>query len=265
MSSSFLARLFCCCYIRPRTNRTDVESAVIPNETSRLIDPPSSPAPQITVDHQKLNDKLGTIVRAKEGKMVSVNARAPFTLHSAYNGEDSPSPSGTAGFGSAAVSRLPPVLTMSPSGRLQGSLNLNANHSRGSSASGSRSSSSSRQQSQMRSSSYHSLPPPESVSTNSHGKARQDRERVRENESLSEVSIEDEDESPSRIPIAAAPVSAAVATNTNGAVAPDPHDITFSWSDSPTAVAPGSGTTAANTNDSGAPDPHDIAFSWNDT
>ncbi|KAJ6630480.1 hypothetical protein B0H10DRAFT_1984688 [Mycena sp. CBHHK59/15] len=153
MSSSLFARLFSCC-IRSRT--PDDESTVIPNETSRLIPAsagPSSPGlpDAIVVDHQKLNDKLGTIVRSKEGKMVNVSSRAPFTLHSASTPVSPtsltfPAPGSSATPTSPAPrvvtvlpSRRPPILTMTPA-RSQASLNLYAD-SRYSSPSASRSSS----------------------------------------------------------------------------------------------------------------------------
>ncbi|KAJ7207339.1 hypothetical protein B0H12DRAFT_439384 [Mycena haematopus] len=61
---SLIAQLLCCC-ARPHATSPDVQSIVIPNERSGLLDEPQSPA--IVVDHQTLSDKLGTIVRAKEG------------------------------------------------------------------------------------------------------------------------------------------------------------------------------------------------------
>ncbi|KAJ7166969.1 hypothetical protein C8R46DRAFT_1272102 [Mycena filopes] len=113
--SSLLTQLFCCC-LRPRPAPLDVESTVIPNEHSRLLEPPASPAS--VVDHQSLSDRLGTIVRAKEGKMVSVSARTPFTLHDAP--EQLPSSSST-----TSANRRPPILTMTPACS-HGSLNLHS-------------------------------------------------------------------------------------------------------------------------------------------
>ncbi|KAJ7486737.1 hypothetical protein FB451DRAFT_772847 [Mycena latifolia] len=112
MSPSLLARLFCCyCSPRSRTARQDAESGgqVIPTETTSLIPPPPA---QITVDHQALGDKLSKIVRAKEGKMVSVAARAPFviTIHPC-SGDSGDS---AAGPNRETISRRPPVLTMTP-------------------------------------------------------------------------------------------------------------------------------------------------------
>ncbi|KAJ6494265.1 hypothetical protein C8R45DRAFT_987767 [Mycena sanguinolenta] len=129
---SLIAQLLCC-GVRPRAASPDVQSTVIPTERSHLLDDSQSPA--IVVDHQKLSDKLGTIVRAKEGKMVSVSARTPFTLH------DAEPPNLNDGGSRVNVSRRPPVLTMTPA-RSHGSLNLYSDsRSRHSSRSCSRSSS----------------------------------------------------------------------------------------------------------------------------
>ncbi|KAJ6512306.1 hypothetical protein DFH09DRAFT_1333454 [Mycena vulgaris] len=131
-----LCLLFPCC-IRPLDD--DSADQVIPNETSRLIPasaqlPPPGP-PEMTVDHQKLNDRLSTIVRAKEGKMVNVISRTPFTLRSVHDNTSSPaspispgptSPSTPASTSAALPeapvipasstlgSRRPTVLTMTP-------------------------------------------------------------------------------------------------------------------------------------------------------
>ncbi|KAJ7759600.1 hypothetical protein B0H16DRAFT_1533875 [Mycena metata] len=154
MPASIL-QLLCCC-IRPEVSPED-DPTVIPTETTHLI--PNSaglssrrlPGAMI-VDHQKLNDRMSIIVRAKEGKMVNVSARLPFTLQSATansplssNGLSSsptaststaptaPAPQTSAG--SLIASRRPPVLTMTPArSRLHA-------ESRYSSPSGSRSSS----------------------------------------------------------------------------------------------------------------------------
>ncbi|KAJ7694274.1 hypothetical protein B0H14DRAFT_3044212 [Mycena olivaceomarginata] len=102
---SLLTQLLCC-GARPRAAPPDVQSTVIPNEHSRLLDEPESPA-IVDVDvvaHQSLSDRLDTIVRAKEGKMVSVSARTPFTLHGA---EQAPSTSTFNGGGNRA--NVPPA------------------------------------------------------------------------------------------------------------------------------------------------------------
>ncbi|KAJ6521706.1 hypothetical protein B0H19DRAFT_1277635 [Mycena capillaripes] len=115
--------LFSCC-IRPRD---EDDPTVIPTETTHLISPSaglSSPGlPEaIAVDHQKLHDRMGTIVRSKEGKMVNVGARTPFTLQSAPAESASAPPSSPTTPTSSAnpplpgtlVGRRPPVLTMTP-------------------------------------------------------------------------------------------------------------------------------------------------------
>ncbi|KAJ7728523.1 hypothetical protein B0H16DRAFT_1588898 [Mycena metata] len=210
--SSLFAQLFCCC-VRPRADPIDAESTVIPNEHSRLLDPPSSPA--IVVDHQKLSDRLGTIVRAKEGKMVSVSARTPFTLHDA---EQLPSAS--------TANRRPPILTMTPA-RSQGSLNLHSNsnsRSPHSSRSGSRASS---RQPELRSHSAHSTSPAppsatcaplsESASGDSSKPPVDASEWFAESES--DLSVEDEvrpsDDNTPKVP-AATPLA-------------DPQGIAFDW------------------------------------
>ncbi|KAJ7143943.1 hypothetical protein C8R44DRAFT_759172 [Mycena epipterygia] len=70
MAYALLARLFGC-RLGCRVRAPGVESAIIPNETSRLIETPASPAPTI-VDHQMLSDKFDSIVRAKEGSVQSI-------------------------------------------------------------------------------------------------------------------------------------------------------------------------------------------------
>ncbi|KAJ7728014.1 hypothetical protein DFH07DRAFT_851444 [Mycena maculata] len=218
MPSSLLARLFCCCSVRPRGPVSDVESAVIPNESSRLLDPP--PSPTLVVDHQKFSDRLGTIVRAKEGKMVSVSARSPFTLHSAASPTSDAADNDVradSGLARATTSHLPPVLTMTPA-RSHGSLNLYSDsrhssdsHSQSSSPRRSRSSSCRRPEQRSHSANSHSH------SSNS-GKARQASEWF-VGESGSELSIEEEPPSP--IPIA----------RSRTATPTDPQSIAFSWGD----------------------------------
>ncbi|KAJ6540061.1 hypothetical protein DFH09DRAFT_1396701 [Mycena vulgaris] len=149
MPSPFFAILLCCCR-RPRAHPRDAESTAIPNETSPLL-APSRPAP-VVVD-PTLSERLAGIVRAKEGKMVSVSAPAPFTIVNAQSPLplDPSSPAAAAPTnGTTTISRRPPVLTMTPANaRSQGSnlhLNLYAD-TRGSSPAGSRASSQRRPQS----------------------------------------------------------------------------------------------------------------------
>ncbi|KAJ7358475.1 hypothetical protein DFH08DRAFT_848553 [Mycena albidolilacea] len=192
--SSHLTQLLCC-GARPRAAPPDVQSTVIPNEHSRLLDKPKSPAIVDVVAHQSLSDRLANIVRAKEGKMVSVSARTPFTLHGA---EQAPSTSTVnGGRNRANVSRRPPVLTMTPA-RSHGSLNLYSDsRSRHSSDSGSRSSS---RQPALRSQSARlgsSAPPTTSVpssasASDNRGKAPDASEWFAE--SGSELSVEGDEE-----------------------------------------------------------------------
>ncbi|KAH9026684.1 hypothetical protein EDB83DRAFT_2526613 [Lactarius deliciosus] len=74
---SLLSFLFCC--LRPRSSSSDE-----PNENSRLI-PASEDVPpaarHVIIDQQRMKERLGVIVRAKEGKMVNVNAPVPFNLN----------------------------------------------------------------------------------------------------------------------------------------------------------------------------------------
>ncbi|KAI9455243.1 hypothetical protein BJY52DRAFT_1188468 [Lactarius psammicola] len=75
---SLLSFLFCC--LRPRSLASSDE----PNENSRLI-PASEDVPpaarHVIIDQQRMKERLGVIVRAKEGKMVNVNASLPFNLN----------------------------------------------------------------------------------------------------------------------------------------------------------------------------------------
>ncbi|KAI0633497.1 hypothetical protein C8Q77DRAFT_1057605 [Trametes polyzona] len=54
-----------------------------PDERTPFIQPTDevSPIRTYTVDHDRLKERLGTIVRSKEGKMVNVNQPLPFNLH----------------------------------------------------------------------------------------------------------------------------------------------------------------------------------------
>ncbi|KAF9227167.1 hypothetical protein BS17DRAFT_450300 [Gyrodon lividus] len=83
--------LFSCCGFRQRSH----ETPTVPHEHTRLIpateDTPT-PQPRV-IDHQRLKDRLGTVVRSKEGKMVNVNVQFPFNLHNQELGEHSSSQS----------------------------------------------------------------------------------------------------------------------------------------------------------------------------
>ncbi|KAI0743657.1 hypothetical protein C8Q80DRAFT_1182684 [Daedaleopsis nitida] len=54
-----------------------------PDESTPFIQPTDEVPPprNYTVDHQKMKERLGHIVRSKEGKMVNVNQPLPFNLH----------------------------------------------------------------------------------------------------------------------------------------------------------------------------------------
>ncbi|KAJ7746181.1 hypothetical protein DFH07DRAFT_832963 [Mycena maculata] len=226
MSIAMLRLLFPCCIRSPK--HAD-DSTVIPTETSHLISASALSSPglpeTITVDHQKLNDRLGTIVRAKEGKMVNLSLRSPFTLQSvggstptSPTAESSPATTATvtsqpAPLPAPIASRRPPVLTMTPA-RSRASFNLYAD-SRSSSPAGSRSSSRRRTDPVERDRYRYSAPP----SAFEEGKAKR---KASEwfGETESELSVAEPDDEP--------PVSAPVTI-----VRPkeDSDSITFSWSD----------------------------------
>jgi len=76
---SLFSQVWGCCLRAPSASR-DI------NEQSRLIPPPQDDPPpkqptSVVIDHQKLKDRLGTIVRSKEGKMINVGTPLPFNLH----------------------------------------------------------------------------------------------------------------------------------------------------------------------------------------
>ncbi|KAF9266433.1 hypothetical protein L218DRAFT_956190 [Marasmius fiardii PR-910] len=72
---SFLNFLCCCSNSEGQSSKTSQQEEI--DETTRLIpeivaeQPPSSPT-LVYVNHERLRERLGTIVRAKEGKMVNV-------------------------------------------------------------------------------------------------------------------------------------------------------------------------------------------------
>ncbi|CDO75689.1 hypothetical protein BN946_scf184585.g2 [Trametes cinnabarina] len=77
--ASFFQHVFGCC-IRRRLHLHNPEE---PDENTPFI-PPSDDAPPprtYTIDHERMRERLGTIVRSKEGKMVNVNQPLPFNLH----------------------------------------------------------------------------------------------------------------------------------------------------------------------------------------
>ncbi|KAK7013993.1 hypothetical protein R3P38DRAFT_1455867 [Favolaschia claudopus] len=194
---SLFAQLICCGK-RSRATFPDAPSTVIPNERTPLLDDPREQAPDVSVDHQSLSDRLGTIVRAKEGKMVSVSSRTPFTLHDAEQPTTS-TPNEDAGGQDheVTISRRPPVLTMTPA-RSHGSFSYlrSDSQSQHSSRSGSRSPSRQRAQSGSASSA-----PPSSSSGRIGSAAKRFKSPDRsewfvESESEVEVSVDDESASP---------------------------------------------------------------------
>ncbi|EMD33838.1 hypothetical protein CERSUDRAFT_117903 [Gelatoporia subvermispora B] len=76
MADIFRSLFFCC--IRTRNELTEQ-----PNERTHLLPPPEDipPARSYIADPQKMKERMGTIVRAKEGRMVNVNAPLPFNIH----------------------------------------------------------------------------------------------------------------------------------------------------------------------------------------
>ncbi|KAJ7024291.1 hypothetical protein C8F04DRAFT_163689 [Mycena alexandri] len=77
LMASFLT-LFCCCGQHHRARDDDIV-----DETSHLIPSNVDPTPPTVVftDYQRIQERLITIVRAKERKMVNVNSQIPFNLH----------------------------------------------------------------------------------------------------------------------------------------------------------------------------------------
>ncbi|KAJ8488624.1 hypothetical protein ONZ51_g3454 [Trametes cubensis] len=77
--ASIFRFVFGCCLRRQRVS--DLEE---PNENTPFIAPTDDiPPPRnyTTIDHEVMKERLGTIVRSKEGKMVNVNQPLPFNLH----------------------------------------------------------------------------------------------------------------------------------------------------------------------------------------
>lgn len=81
MSSVFRQFLSCCFRTRSQSHERQQGG---PDERTHLI-PPTNEVPPVrtyVLDQHKMKERLGTIVRAQEGKMVNVNAQLPFNLHS---------------------------------------------------------------------------------------------------------------------------------------------------------------------------------------
>ncbi|ESK95936.1 hypothetical protein Moror_965 [Moniliophthora roreri MCA 2997] len=81
MFENLLNPYLSCCSFCKKSPDTELEREDVIDETSRLIptaeQPPSTPR-LVYVDHEQLRERLGTIVRAKEGKMVNVIKRTHF-------------------------------------------------------------------------------------------------------------------------------------------------------------------------------------------
>ncbi|KAH9940376.1 uncharacterized protein BXZ73DRAFT_42919 [Epithele typhae] len=88
-----LTVLFGCC-LRARSPSLDD-----PDENTPFIAPAEDVAPYVprnySIDHQKMKERLGHIVRSKEGKMVNVNQKLPFNMHNrpTYRQDRSTNPS----------------------------------------------------------------------------------------------------------------------------------------------------------------------------
>jgi len=83
--ASFLLRILCCIGKRPRDRTiSDEESRLIPTSTvdgEILTGNAPSPDARAAFDNEIFKERLGSIVRSKEGKMVSVTSPLPFNLH----------------------------------------------------------------------------------------------------------------------------------------------------------------------------------------
>lgn len=84
-----LSWLLSCC--RRQKRQHDPEG--VPNERTPII-PATEDNQRVqprVVDHQKIKDRLGSVLKSKETKMVNVNAQFPFNLHNQHLDEPSPS------------------------------------------------------------------------------------------------------------------------------------------------------------------------------
>jgi hypothetical protein len=110
-----LASIFCCCRrgsTSPDSEEVDENTHLIPQTDVDIL--PIVPPHYDAVDQDRLRERLGDIIKAKEGKMVNVNALLPFNLH---NQRFPPSRSAqrfgrpSSGSGSASASRSASVST----------------------------------------------------------------------------------------------------------------------------------------------------------
>ncbi|KAJ7676868.1 hypothetical protein DFH06DRAFT_1169203 [Mycena polygramma] len=148
MPLRLLALLFCCPTTATTHENSGDNSTVIPSESSRLLRQTGtgSSLPVLVVDRQNLQDKLGSIVRAKERKMVNVGARTPFRIQTSIPTSASAelimtnsTPDDNLTPRRPMVGNRPPVLTLT-SASSQGSIHRYS-RSQHSSSGGSRSSS----------------------------------------------------------------------------------------------------------------------------
>ncbi|KAF8196420.1 hypothetical protein BJ912DRAFT_1040048 [Pholiota molesta] len=112
-----LSLFSCCCHRRQPSsddvNTPDERSHLIPATSEDLISPTSLGLPRTYVDdNQRMKERMSDIVRAKEGKMVNVNARLPFNLHNQPSGSGSGSthaahPSSASSLSLSSSSRSP--------------------------------------------------------------------------------------------------------------------------------------------------------------
>ncbi|KAJ7247109.1 hypothetical protein C8J57DRAFT_1360009 [Mycena rebaudengoi] len=262
MSSAFFSNLFSCC-IRSRPTADDVHRThppstgrnsadteqIIPNETSRLL--PASAGPSsfvkhpvctrsshsdinsspglpdaVVVDHQKLQDRLGTIVRSKEGAEGSADTPISPTSPSFPVAPTASSSTTTPRTSDNVVpSRRPPILTMTPA-KSQMSLNF----SRFSSPSGSRSSSRRRQESNSSGSRHRYSAADSAVDSVAEPAQRKDKASSAwfgESESETSADAEEAEEPPSPAPgrVVSSPIAAPKEQNTHA------ESIAFSWGD----------------------------------
>lgn len=77
-----LKRIFCCCIVDDGNdvNQVDESTHLIPSQEEPNVSY-SDALLQLQADQRKLRERLGLIVRAKEGKMVNVGSQLPFNLH----------------------------------------------------------------------------------------------------------------------------------------------------------------------------------------
>ncbi|KAF8883082.1 hypothetical protein CPB84DRAFT_194434 [Gymnopilus junonius] len=124
--AAFLTNILACCFRGGRRRAATITDIETPNERSHLIpavtniDEYISPSPADTLasSQQKLKERLSSIVRSKEGKMVNVNSRLPFNLHNQKHSvsiDPSNSQSSSSRSVSTSTTHHRPSHTLSPS------------------------------------------------------------------------------------------------------------------------------------------------------